>query len=315
MQPGRSAYLGISEESHTKNMRTIHVNAQVTAVTTIFEFIGSCLNGIVFMIFNINKMPGFPEFTQLVLFMQLHFVSLSYVFLMNTRYNKNRIIEHGWINVLKNIIYCGPHSATTSINPIYQETTNPSNMQKEHENNKNRGKRDIFIISDSPSVRSKREIKEKIIVKENNRCTNTDPPPCSSKIKGSKSIITPNNIVKASHDENKSIERIRSKILSDLMLSIRDEDNYVITLLKFVEVEDAYKAGQDVNNLICQTSEGAVSNLPHFVGTIERKFEMRSTMLERMLHYCQDYHADDEVYEECFEQFISMEESFLENGC
>ena len=99
------------------------------------------------------------------------------------------------------------------------------------------------------------------------------------------------------------------------MLRIHDEDNYIITFLKFIEVEDAYKAGQDVNNLICQTSEGAVSNLPHFVGTIERKFEMRTTMLQKMLHCCQDYHADEEVYEERFEQFINMEESFLENGC
>ena len=38
--------------------------------------------------------------------MMLHFVILSYAFLMNTTSNKNRIIEEGWTNVLKNMVFC-----------------------------------------------------------------------------------------------------------------------------------------------------------------------------------------------------------------
>ena len=117
MNPDHSAYLGLSDETHKKNVRTIHVNAQVTAVTTILEFLGNFVNGVIFMV-----LDGFPEFTSTALFMQLHLISLSYVFLMNTRYNKNRIIEYGWKNVLKNIISCGKKSSTTSVAPSIQET-------------------------------------------------------------------------------------------------------------------------------------------------------------------------------------------------
>ena len=46
------------------------------------------------------------KFATSALFMLLHFVVLSYAFLMNTRYNKNRIIEYGWLNVIKNIFGC-----------------------------------------------------------------------------------------------------------------------------------------------------------------------------------------------------------------
>ena len=46
------------------------------------------------------------KFATSALFMLLHFVVLSYAFLMNTRYNKNRIIEYGWFNVIKNIFGC-----------------------------------------------------------------------------------------------------------------------------------------------------------------------------------------------------------------
>ena len=38
--------------------------------------------------------------------MLLYFVILPYTFLMNTRYNKNRVVEEGWKNVLRNVIGC-----------------------------------------------------------------------------------------------------------------------------------------------------------------------------------------------------------------
>ena len=79
----------------------MHVNAQVTAVTTMMEFSGNGINFIIFLV-----LGGHGKFTSSALYMLLHFVVLSYAFLMNTRYNKNRIIEYGWLNVVKNILMC-----------------------------------------------------------------------------------------------------------------------------------------------------------------------------------------------------------------
>ena len=101
MSPRHSEYLGISSESQIRNARNVRVNAQVTALITIFEVLGMC----------IIKMPHilvikYSSFAWPTLFMLLYFVILPYAFLMNTTSNKNRIIEDGWMNVLKNIVSC-----------------------------------------------------------------------------------------------------------------------------------------------------------------------------------------------------------------
>ena len=68
---------------------------------TVLEFFGGCI----FVIMRVSRITlGFGGFAQKILFMLLYFVVLPYGFLMNTRYNKNRIIEEGWINVLKNMV-------------------------------------------------------------------------------------------------------------------------------------------------------------------------------------------------------------------
>ena len=79
----------------------MHVNAQVTAVTTMMEFSGNWVNSVIFLV-----VGDHGKYISSALYMFLYFVVLSYAFVMNTRYNKNRIIEYGWLNVLKNISGC-----------------------------------------------------------------------------------------------------------------------------------------------------------------------------------------------------------------
>ena len=93
--------MGLSEDATRKNERLMHVNAQVTAVTTMMEFSGNCINSVIFLV-----LGDHGKFISSALYMFLYFVVLSYAFVMNTRYNKNRIIEYGWLNVLKNISGC-----------------------------------------------------------------------------------------------------------------------------------------------------------------------------------------------------------------
>ena len=43
MSPRHSEYLGLSNESQIRNAKNVRVNAQVTAVVTIFEVVGMCI--------------------------------------------------------------------------------------------------------------------------------------------------------------------------------------------------------------------------------------------------------------------------------
>ena len=73
------------------------INAQVTAVTCFLEISSNLLYQI------IVKLAVKTSFATLLQFLIIYLIILPYSFLMNTSHNKNRVIEHGWKNVFKNI--------------------------------------------------------------------------------------------------------------------------------------------------------------------------------------------------------------------
>ena len=77
----------------------MHINAQVTAVIMMLEFLGNFHIVVIFM-----EWGELTRFLISYFFMLLHFLVLSYAHLKNTRGNKNRIIQYGWANVFKNIL-------------------------------------------------------------------------------------------------------------------------------------------------------------------------------------------------------------------
>ena len=350
MNPGHSAYLGISEDAHKKNMRAIHVNAQVTAVTTIFEFMGNCFFTI---IFTLMKGQGFPRFTGMVFFMLLHFVGLSYAFLMNTRYNKNRIIQDGWINVLKNILHCGRVSQQPpnipAINGVQLEATQVTcNKTETVAIDEKSDKNDICIISNKPNFAFEEALDdEKIheigqrlkmdLVRSLDKVTfsacydktfylrkeidgkngtelymssQSHSTPSTSRQEEVQKNIHPNETVQRSNTRQ-SIVDLRTKILSELLLYIDDEDKYINVFTKLVQIEEAYKNDQDINSLDYTDDEIEITNLPHFIGSVQRKSDMRKHILQTL----NNFKTDKEMYAKFLEQFINMEEEFLENGC
>ena len=72
------------------------VNAEVTAVITCLETIGNLVCIFLFVFLDLSG------YTDLFVSLSLYLLILPYTFLMNTRDNKNRVIDDGWINVLKN---------------------------------------------------------------------------------------------------------------------------------------------------------------------------------------------------------------------
>ena len=130
-----------------KHERLMHVNAQVTAVTTMMEFSGNCISFVIFVV-----LGGHGKFTSSVSIMFLNFVVLSYAFLMNTKYNKNRIIEYGWLNVFKNIFGCNRQNGVSAENLIAPVPEANPNTPK-HKNDHGKVQRSfISIVSDDPAL-------------------------------------------------------------------------------------------------------------------------------------------------------------------
>ena len=86
-----------SKEAHIENMRTVKVNAQVTAMISFSEIVG-------FVIISIICQSSRSATMGDVLFPLLQNIILPYAFLRNTRENKHRIVEQGWKNVLRNAL-------------------------------------------------------------------------------------------------------------------------------------------------------------------------------------------------------------------
>ena len=112
-------------------------------------------------------------------------------------------------------------------------------------------------------------------------------------------------------DREPSISRNRSWILDNLLSSIHNEDTYVRNVMKLAGLEDAYKTNQDTDNLTFDNIDYTKVELPHFVGSTERKVEIRSSMIKKLF----EYKTDDETYNEHFEDFMKLEEDLLEHGC
>ena len=139
--------MGLSDDVQRKHERLMHVNAQVTAVTTMMEFSGNCISFVIFIV-----LGGHGKFTSSVSIMFLNFVVLSYAFLMNTKYNKNRIIEYGWLNVFKNIFGCNRQNGVSAENLIAPIPEANQNTPK-HKNGHGKVQSSfISIVSDDPAL-------------------------------------------------------------------------------------------------------------------------------------------------------------------
>ena len=103
MNPARNRVAAehLSEASNALNMRRVLVNAQVTAMISFIEFVFFFGH-----VVGVSLAGGTsPEVViiVLVMYLVLYGVIAPYSFLMNTSHNKNRIVEHGWINIVKNM--------------------------------------------------------------------------------------------------------------------------------------------------------------------------------------------------------------------
>ena len=103
-------------------MRKLLVNAQVTAVISSIEVMFFVIH-----IIAVSAAGGTTSVTPivvLVMYMILFMIILPYAFLMNTSYNKERIIEHGFTNVIKNMTTSNSIVALIILNASYNNKSN-----------------------------------------------------------------------------------------------------------------------------------------------------------------------------------------------
>ena len=312
MSPRHCEYLGLSNESQIRNAKNVRVNAQVTAVVTVLEVVGALPIVITHLLITRLGFRWFDD-VRITLFMMLHFVILSYAFLMNTTSNKNRIIEEGWMNVLKNMVFCykrnivAPEGSPTEVSNLGDER-----IEAEKKPDTPR----IFLISKIGQSPTSGKIVLKTFAKTTDGgrgepAIEMQQPTCSyygedpTNLSGE--FTEKDRIVKGTT----SIDSFRDTILSDLLSSVDDEDAYIKMLTHFVNVEEAYKAGKNIDTSNHNYEQLKIDSLPNFVGSSNRKLEMRTSKLQTLLQVKKEMDS----YNNHFDQFVDMEEHFLENGC
>ena len=115
----------LNEAVNVHNMKKVRVNAQVKAMVSFIEGFVNILY-ILIIAFTVRTSLG-----TLVMQSVTYLIILPYISLMNTSYNKDRVIENGWKNVLKNLWV--KESSVRNLNDTPKCNQNTMHVQKQME--------------------------------------------------------------------------------------------------------------------------------------------------------------------------------------
>ena len=239
------------------------MNAQITAVTSILEIAGNIVQWAIWIL--ITKFVGLGSLIQSIL---LYFVVLPYVFLMNSSHNKNRIIEDGWINVLKNAIGTDrtfrirKTSVKIDIQPFNAKAAHPCNMIDKKDNlvtpptlfrkifrkqnsrvlpfSENNG--GIITISSKPlDERHVKEDKSTLTI-----CMpSNDAIPSSSAIKSLKNNSEPSEHKMKQCNSVDGLKGYRHEMILNLFENVKDEEVYIRSFRELVAFEESLNRDDD----------------------------------------------------------------------
>ena len=319
------------------------VNAQVTVVITTLETLGNLLNFVIWSIWA-KITGGNPSFLMVIQGLLLNFVLLPYTFLMNTRYNKNRIIEGGWKVVLKNLKYStkevvktlpekidippkikkldvvpfikdyfGPKTYSR-IQPIcIKNNVEPSVYVIKYSNTAEKEVCTISIEKDSMSITSdilqEQETNYTIASPQSPLFEANEQPRCSFDLKDEMRNL--DDTPPLTKKQLKDFRIVRGRLLSDLLKNIDVEGIYVRNLMRLIRIEESKKNNEEIDNVDFKEDDDIFQGMPHFVGNQKLKISMR----REIVHLLRSNKDDDELYNELFEEFMEMEENFVSNGC
>ena len=322
--------INTSRSTRNENIKTMVISAQITAATSMLEIIGNLVISVTHTF--IAKFLGHGTLIQSII---LYFVFLPYVFFMNTDKNKKMVIEDGWINLFRHVIR---NTALKIPVAVRKNKVNHSSKENPNSVSGQENKTNIFIVSDH-------KIKDLIPMREvlytptmNIDMYMLEPSSSIGKIEAKSEDTI--------HDSSRKWNNVRKDILYDLLRYLKDEESYIENFKEFVTFEDSMKQGEDCTQHIIEEREErnreACSNKTNcdfkveqlkqsitlqlechedeevarhdrkacsiFSGDIIDRIRLRKEAITRLLKHSTD---DEELYKECFEIFIDMEENFI----
>jgi len=202
---------------------------------------------------------------------------------MNTEFNKNRILTQGWKNVLRNI--------TPFCNKNYSVNNQSTPESNEKEEKVVKDEKMEYGKDDSMTVPTQKQSNFELTSITNTTDSNknilnetlqpeVDQQSCSGTTKENKGNSA-EKMFKRQNNET-SVIQVRTKLIFELLSRIDDEDRYISTFMKFVELEERITAGKSLENLDYTVDEHRPKILPHFVGNVRRKFKKRNAILQKL---------------------------------
>ena len=219
-------------------MRKILVNTQITAMISILET--STTLSYVFIVFFAIR-TSYASILQLLV---LYCLIVPYSLLMNTSHNKNRVIEHGWKNVFKNLFgkFNNSSQIADACSNALENPQNGTNELKDSPPLDNSSKK-IFTTTSSGNV----------IDAEKNIPYVHIPSLCNDEPSTSKGVIPMNaentgvkslNVNNLPETENN--QDLSQKLVLDMFYHIDTEDQYIEYFKKLVTYDEGCKNGNSL---------------------------------------------------------------------
>ena len=118
---------GNRNERQLRTQRKIKVNVQITFVLWLMESMANIVNIVATFAGGIGQ-------TTFTLNMILYLIILPYIYLQNTSYNKYRIAEEGWQNILRNILPCTANKGRNNLTRVYVISNDPLVCSRDKDN-------------------------------------------------------------------------------------------------------------------------------------------------------------------------------------
>ena len=288
-----------SKEVQTESMKKLIVNSQLTAFTTICEFIG---HFVIFLLAFVTKSSEISSDITQIVFIMLHFNFLPYVFLMNTRENKSRVVQQGWVNLTRKLMCC----ANISLSCVRNNNVVP--FQHAEYNVKN----EICIISQNQKPKSSTQCTSAQINIPTLECNPTSSKGTSRTLHYHRQISLSSITSLVSSDlQAQFVENTREMLLSDLLSNINDEQTYIRYFIQLSELESGHYNEDKASDLEMGNQE-VVLNIWHKMlckGSLQTRVVLREEMLQKL--EVNQYNNDK--YKELLETYLRMEENFLED--
>ena len=270
------------------------------------------------------------NYATLLQYFTLCMVILPYPFLMNTSHNKNRIVEHGWKNIFKNLL------GKTSQNNVSGSHVSPDNEEMKKVMNESSKSKDLKVKQEIFSISLPAIIEDPKTNGDIHKEQSFGSEPCCSHTLMQK--------------ENNEKELILNTLVSNMIHHITDEETY----LKYLKDLLTYKYMKNDENI---NSEFECTFLPNTVpsatmnsrpinikgkstmkkhGKVRIKSQLQDAPNTNGMHRLQNQqylHGDkteriairnhiltqmnaicnnDEMYQSLIEQLIDKEESFVQ---